>query len=145
MLSEVFLLSEKFLGGARCFSSPFAGALTPRLAAALGPECLLWFLIAVEQVCSCSKTVVNKLEQAGFEEIRALVASVKEEGLQRLLETVTVTHCVTKDSIAMCHSSLSCKMGIIMHHGDTMGLNLHLCDPWMEGASNRTSSHRIRL
>lgn len=45
----------------------------------------------------------------------------------------------------MCHSSLSCKAGIITHHGDTVGLNLRLCDPWMEGASNKTSSHRIRL
>lgn len=31
---------------------------------------------------SCSETVVNKLEQAGFEEIPALVVSVKQEGLQ---------------------------------------------------------------
>lgn len=32
-----------------------------------------------------------------------------------------------------------------MHHSDTVGLNLRLCDPWMEGASNKTSSHRIRV
>ena len=75
----------------------------PHLAAALGPERLLWFLTTVEQVCSCSKTVVNKLEQAGFEEIQALVVSVKEERLQSLLETVTVTHCVTQDKGLNCH------------------------------------------
>lgn len=42
-------------------------------------------------------------------------------------------------------SSLSCKVGIIMHHSGTVGLNLHLCDPWLEGASSKTSSHRIKL
>lgn len=49
------------------------------------------------------------------------------------------------DWIAVFCSSLSCKTGIIIHHSDTVGLNLCLCDPWMEGASNETSSHRIRL
>lgn len=47
--------------------------------------------------------VVNKLEQGGFEEIQALVVSVKEEGLQSLLEAVTVTHCVTQDEGFNCH------------------------------------------
>lgn len=32
-----------------------------------------------------------------------------------------------------------------MHHSDTVGLNLCLCDPWMEGASIKTGSHKIRL
>lgn len=72
---------RKFLRSVRSFSSPFAGALTPCLTAALGPECLLCFLTAVEQVCICSKTVGSKLEQAGFKGIEALMVSMKEEEL----------------------------------------------------------------
>lgn len=107
-----------------------AGTQTPPMA----PDC-------VEH----SKTVVNKVEQAGIEGIPALVISVEEEGLQGLLQTVM--HCVTQDKGLHCLfcTSLSCKMGIITHDNDTVGLNLPLCDPWMEGASNETSSHRIRL
>ena len=45
----------------------------------------------------------------------------------------------------MWRSSLSCKMGIVTHHSDIVGLNLRLCDPWMEGTSSKTSSHKIRL
>lgn len=56
----------------------------------------------MEQVCRCSKTVVNKVEQAGFEGIPALVISVEEEGLQSLLEIV-VTHCVIQDKGLDCH------------------------------------------
>lgn len=91
--------------------------------------------------------VVNTVEQAGFEGIPALVVSVEEEGLRGLLQTVTVTHRVTQDKGLDCLfcSSLPCKRGIITHDNDTVGLNLPLCDPWMEGASNETSSHRIRL
>lgn len=88
---------RRFLGDERCSSSPFTADLMPRLAAALGPKCLLWFLTAMEQGCSCSKAVVSKLERTGFEAIQAVVVSVREEGLQSLLQTVTVTHCVTRD------------------------------------------------
>lgn len=117
------------------------GALTPCLAATLGHKRLPWLLTAVEH----SKTVVNKVEQTGFEGIPALVISVEEEGLQGLLQTVM--HCVTQDKGLHCLfcTSLSCKRGIITHDNDTVGLNLPLCDPWMEGASNETISHRIRL
>lgn len=83
--------------------SLFTGALLPCLAATLGHKRLPWLLTAVEQVCRGSKTVVNKVEQAGFEGIPALVISVEEEGLQSLLQTVTVTHCVTQDKGLNCH------------------------------------------
>lgn len=67
--------------------SLFTGALTPCLAATLGHKRLPWLLTALEQLYRCSKTVVNEVEQAGFEGIPALVISVEEEGLQGLLQT----------------------------------------------------------
>lgn len=75
----------------------------PCLPAKLGHKHLPWLLTALEQVYRCSKTVANKVEQAGLEGIPALVVSVEEERLQSLLQTVTVTHCVTQDKGLDCH------------------------------------------